>query len=372
MEKRIDVVTRHAVRNYGSALQSLATRVLLEQGGAEARFIDYRQPGYDDTGWSYANRGQARRFNVVGRAAYAALREPSARAIGRNFESFLRTSIPMTGSTYRSTEALSASTEFLTTSAFCVGSDQVWNVEYNVDNRPYYLSFLPPESFRFSLASSIGVQELPADEAALLAGELESFAGVSVRERDAVEYLATLNVAAEQHVDPTLALDPDFWRTFAEAPRSERPYILVYQLNGGADLNPVVDAISRFLSIPVRRIEYWRGPRSLKYPAVVNPTVEQFVGLFAHASFVVTDSFHGAVFSSVFDTPFVSVAPPKYASRITSLLELTGQMPRLVRSVSDALEVAAASLDSSAKNIALERERERVRAYIKRTLALIP
>ena len=38
---RVDVITLHAVQNYGSVLQALATQKLLEKHGCEVKIINY-------------------------------------------------------------------------------------------------------------------------------------------------------------------------------------------------------------------------------------------------------------------------------------------------------------------------------------------
>lgn len=366
---KIEVITRHAVRNYGSALQALATQELLHAAGREVRFVDYRQTGYDDTGWSYANRGHAKHFNVLARAAYAGLRASSARRIGSTFERFLRSRLTLTERTYRSNSELLGSNEFSAEAVYCVGSDQVWNVEYNVDNRPYYLDFAPRGARKISLASSIGADRLPAKEEIAIKSALESFDGVSVREPAAADYLSRLGINAEQHADPTLAVDPTFWSEFAAPTTSRTPYVLVYQLNASPSFNQVVDAVSAAVEVPVKRIEYWRGPRSFRYHASVLPSVEEFVGLFKNAAFVVTDSFHGSVFSTTFRVPFVAVAPPKYSGRISSLLTRTEQSERLVESPGAAIDVVNSGPQLQDPIISLQPERIRTAEYLRRVLS---
>lgn len=367
---QVEVITRHAVRNYGSLLQALATRKLLENAGADVRFVDYRQPGHDDTGWSYANHGAARRSNLAARAAYAALRDPGVRKMGRRFENSLREELALTQRVYRSAESLMGSDEFRSTSLYCVGSDQVWNLDYNIDNRPYTLDFAPVGTRKFSLSSSIGAAKLPELEERRLVEALRTFSGVSVREAQAAEYLETLGVSAEVHLDPTLALEPRFWESFSSEVGDRDPYVLIYQLNGNPGFAKAVDAVTATLGIPALRVEYWRNPRSLHYSKVVLPGLSEFVGLFKNAAFVVTDSFHGVSFATTFGRPFVVLAPPKYSGRISSLLDLTQQSWRLVADAGQARDVAGEGEFWKEAEARLSPERERLRVYIESMLAI--
>ncbi|GAA3014491.1 polysaccharide pyruvyl transferase family protein [Microbacterium aurantiacum] len=360
----VNLITRHAARNYGSVLQTIATNDLLKSVGADVTVVDYRQPGHEDTGWSLANQSAGSVLPFAPRLAYATLRHPGAVRTGKIFESALRSDLTLTDETYRSSTELRNAHNFSSNSLYCVGSDQVWNLNTNVDNSPYYLDFAPAGGVRFSLASSIGMTSLPAKEESRFVDALRQFKGVSVREAEAAEYLRSLGVDALQHIDPTLAVSPETWRHFGDSAPAKSPYVLVYQLNGSPDFSPIVDAVAKQLALPVKRIEYWRGPRSFSHPSVVRPTIKQFVSLFKNAAFVVTDSFHGTVFSTTFSRPFVAVAPPHYPGRIHSLLKLTGQEKRLVQSPSGAAVLAANAEEMADASTVLRDERDRIRDYL--------
>lgn len=366
---RVEVITRHASRNYGALLQAIGTAELLSTAGHQARFVDYRQSNHEDTGWSIANMGSARNLPWIGRVAYAALRHPGVRRIGRFFEAEMRENLTLTNRQYRSSLDLDSSSEFDDSAVYCVGSDQVWNIEHNLDNTPYHLDFAPSGATKFSLSSSIGMSALPREWEKRLVVSLHGFSGVSVREKTSAEYLQTLGVLAEQHVDPTLGVSPGYWRKFAANARvPHEPYVLVYQLNESATFGPVLESVSSALSLPVKRIEYWRGPRSLRQPSVVLPSLSEFVRLFRDAEAVVTDSFHGVVFSTIFSCPYVAVPPPKYAVRLQSLLEMTDQSHRLVEGAGAASDVIRSSSPLRDVETLLESERLRVHGYLSRVL----
>lgn len=359
------VLTRHAIRNYGSVLQAYATRVLISQAGGTSRFIDYRQAGVNDTSRGYVSSP------VGGKAQIRALAFQVARAReaplrGALFEDFIQNNLTLTDEKFASFEELVSSTSFGNATTYCVGSDQVWNVEYNVDNRPYYLGFVPPLAKRFSLASSLGMERLPRAEEERLLESLRSFAGVSVREAETATYLAALGIDAVHHVDPTLAIEPATWSDFAGARRSNERYVLVYQLNANRALEEAAQKIGKMHNIPVRRIEYWRNLRGRGDTRVTRPSVQEFVRLIRDAAFVVTDSFHGSAFSVSFNRPFVAMSPPRYGGRIESLLSLVGASHRRVGAVSAALDVAQLSPDYDLD--VLVRARRDVAAYVRRMI----
>lgn len=362
------VITRHSIRNYGSVLQAYATRELLSREGCASTIVDYRQDGVDDTGWAYAPKGRgllAHTKSVV----YSAIRHNHARRRGVVFEDFVQSELPMTAR-YHSTSELGSSAEFDSGSVYCVGSDQVWNIEYNRDNRPYYLSFSPDAAQRFSLSSSIGMSSLPHREETALVEALAQFSGISVREVEAADYLTGLGLDVHQHVDPTLALSASDWNVLAtERLDSDTPYVLVYQLNGNRELEASAAAVAKDLGARVVRLEYWPNLRGRGSAKIVLPSVPRFLSLFRDAAFVVTDSFHGCAFSVNFGRPFATLHPPRYGNRIASLLDLVGLPHRSVSSGEEARDLVRTEphLPSLARGLAAERER--LSAYIRGQLA---
>lgn len=366
MSVRINTITRHSIRNYGSFLQALATNELLRRAGGDPVFVDYRQSNVDDTGWSFAARGQAAKYGFPGIMLYASIRDSNVRKMGRVFEPAIAESLALSNDRYRSNSALLDSSEFDTEALYCVGSDQVWNISTTYDNRPYYMDFAPFTATKFSLASSIGMESLPANDESLLVDALSSFAGVSVREHRAAEYLASLKITAHHHVDPVLAVEKEFWDSYAGEDFESEPYLLVYQLNSSKEMPSIVHELASKFDLPIRRIEYWRHyKRGTDGKKIVLPTPREFVRLFRDASFVVTDSFHGAAFSTIFDKAFVAVPPPKFTGRISSLLSLTQQTDLMTSSASDSVAIAGTFSERATNAPILDIERKKVSEYLR-------
>lgn len=356
-------ITRHAVRNYGSVLQAYATQRLVEEAGSRCTTVDFRRAGVGDDARSYRQKEST--LGGLGKdLAYRALRSHGARARGVVFENFLERYLELSETRYSSFDALKAE-EWRRDSVYCVGADQVWNIEQNRDNRPYYLDFLPEGVKRFSFASSIGMSRLPATEELKMIGSLQQFSGVSVRESSAVDYLESLGVSAVHHLDPTLVLSARQWRTFAEGVRLHKdPYVLVYQLNSNPTLQAAALAIGRSLGIPVVRVEYWLTMRGRGARTVMRPSVEEFVGLLRDATVLVCDSFHGAAFALNFGTKLVSVPPPNYRGRIDSLLTQFALEGCRARTINEAVEIANDDDIQRSIEPLLTSERERARRYV--------
>jgi len=219
---------------------------------------------------------------------------------------------------------------------FIVGSDVVWSPRYNdTDRLKVFLLGFTHNSYKASYAASVG-DPIPHHLRSIYKRYLTEFDFISVRERSSAKYLLdvlpTLDV--EIVLDPTALLSREEWMKIANPPQKipQGSYILVYDLYRSNEiLSPVIKfakkhhlkvlTYSHSLFQRIKGVEtfYPYGPR-------------EFIWLMNGAKFVVTSSFHGTVFSTIFQKPFVSINPEPYApvTRIRDYLDLIGAGDRLL------------------------------------------
>lgn len=222
---------------------------------------------------------------------------------------------------------------------FVVGSDQVWRDSYGrVES--YFCDFAKSTNKkRIAYAASFGLGNWQFDNKRTekLKELSKEFQAISVRENDAVglckEYLGleVLNV-----LDPTLLMEAeDYKELIAKADlKPSEGDLMVYFL----DKNPRKQEM-------IKQLEEKRGLKAFTVmpkavlgkdtrrcsEACVYPKVEQWLKGFADSDFVLTDSFHGMVFSIIFEKPFVVVANKQRGmSRFVALLSLLGLEDRLI------------------------------------------
>ena len=225
--------------------------------------------------------------------------------------------------------------------AFVVGSDQVWRPCYNSSIERPFLAFaqgLPVK--RISYASSFGVDfwEYTPQQTAVAVELIKGFDAVSVREESAVglckEYL---QCDARLVLDPTMLLDKEKYEALVIAegePRSAGS-LFTYILDNNADKQRIIEeiAVERCLqpfAIMPQRVDA-QSIRNIDN--CVYPTVTAWLRAFMDADFVVCDSFHGAVFSIIFNKPFIVLAnSARGNARFASLLALFGLGERMTDS----------------------------------------
>lgn len=95
--------------------------------------------------------------------------------------------------------------------------------------------------------------------------------------------------------------------------------------------------------------------------------VPEFLYLVANAEYVITSSFHGVVFSCIFNRPFIAINPEPYApkSRIADYLSMIGLEEKLLDNPSHITRSLFIRLDDHHYSI-LKYEKERSLSYLRR------
>lgn len=330
-QQTVAVMTLHNSPNYGSCLQTYATQVVLSGIGVAPRIIDYyREDAIPENETDRALNGQLVKkmpiFRLPGVKALA--RIPVSRIVARRaapLNEFRRSCLALTDRKYYSYEDLEADPP--QADIYCTGSDQVWNSVWNKGfNKAFYLEFAPVGAKRIAYAASIGKSSLEEWEKAPMREALLKYSHISVREEEAVELLDSVGIqGAVPVIDPTLMLTREDWEQIASNKRiPAQPYILIYQLNKNPEFDQYAQKLSKKLHLPLYRIAYGVHEKRKGEHTIVCPKVEEFLGLFMNAEYVLTDSFHGTAFSLNLGRKFVSISPGRFSGRIMNLLKMTG------------------------------------------------
>lgn len=226
------------------------------------------------------------------------------------------------------------------------GSDQVWRPRYNEYLKDMYLRFVKGRKrLKIAYAASFGVDEWEySDELTrqcrTLAQRLDA---VSVREKSGIKLCKNyLDVNAVEVLDPTLLLSADDYAALCHNVKpADEPYIAAYVLDVDEHKQKILEDFASKRNLPLRLFTAHKG---------LTLTVEQWLAMFRDASYVITDSFHGTVFSIINHKNFISIANiDRGASRFESLLGKFGLQNRLVSSfdlVTDVPDIDWAPVDA--------------------------
>jgi hypothetical protein len=190
---------------------------------------------------------------------------------------------------------------------YCVGSDQVWNPYSNTSLLPYFLSFVPEGKKKISYAASFGVARVP-NAISKYYQYLASFSHIGVREQSAVSLVKQLTGrSATAVLDPTLLLSKNEWEAVALYEKVPScGYVLIYALGEISYITQVALQIAQERHLRVVRIcrGAFRPDRNKLVTDILNAGPADFLGLMSRAEIILTKSFHGTVFSVVFEKEF--------------------------------------------------------------------
>ena len=258
--------------------------------------------------------------------------------------------------------------------AVIVGSDQVWRGK-NPDVTRFYLSdFQELNIKKIAYAASFGVDywECTPEETLQCARLAQMFDAISVRERSGVELCKNyLHVVAEPVLDPTLLLTKeDYNRLLISKPTGEQEkYLLSYVLDQDSTKQAILKKATEVLQLSEKSVMVEKkfnevGRKGLEQ--CVFAPVENWIEGFKDAEYVVTDSFHGTVFSIIYHKPFISIVNKgRGADRFVSLLSLLHLEDRLVENTNDAVKVINNPIDYQMVDVILESERKKSKEFLK-------
>lgn len=220
-----------------------------------------------------------------------------------------------------------------------VGSDQVWRRGYGRRIGTYFLDFAKDWNIkRIAYAASFGLSEwqYDRDETNELRTLIKKFNLVTVREDEAKKLLQD-NIGIESCVvlDPTmLHTKQNYFALLDEQDiKNNKEGILIYFLQFD---NEKVDLIKNLINQTHRRIF---SANNFNIDGSVKdcyPSIEEWLSGFANAEYVITDSFHGTVFSILFNNNFVVLENKKGGmSRLVTLLSQLGLEERIAKTEED-------------------------------------
>ncbi len=220
--------------------------------------------------------------------------------------------------------------------AFIVGSDQVWREEYSPNILSFFLDFLPADDTRkrIAYAASFGKEHdyISSEKMPECLRLLSLFDSVSVRETEGIGIIQHDfgREQVEKVLDPTLLLSSaDYERLIKPNDHHRTPYIASYILDSNNDKSTIIAQIATEKDLPANKI-------NIEVRSGAMATMSQWLANFADADYVVTDSFHGCVFSIIFGKPFIAIANAERGlGRFVSLLEEFGLTHRLINKLDD-------------------------------------
>ncbi|PTP72402.1 polysaccharide pyruvyl transferase family protein [Vibrio splendidus] len=372
MTKRVAILTLHWSNNYGAVLQVYALSKFLMNHGYEIEVLDYKmEPSRKSKILSHPlsfirkmwSRGMFKPEKIIARLSKKQKSEKKLVAKQKVFDDFR--------SKYLNISSLSCSAETLELNcvdfdAVIVGSDQVWAADFLFTSPSYLLSFVPENKIKISYAASFGKKSLENYLKPIFGRHIKNIDHISVREKSGLDIVNEFTNDACQVLDPTLLLD-DYGEIISEP--SDENYILVYKLNQESSLSDYfLSQVDNISAITGHKVIFISPDGSLDLPSadIRLPSPNELLGLIKNAELVLTNSFHGLVFSIIFKKSFLGfqrdLFKDKQNLRLTGLLSMCGIEKNLIFAgttidQSNLNDILSIDYDEVAENLAKEKEK---------------
>ena len=373
LSKKIGLITYHAPYNFGSALQAYATQEKVHDLGYEIEILNYRMTSQKKA-YSLIRTNAGTKTFLVDLSQFPVYSKKKLSA--QRFEKFIASYLNLTDEFAEPENFIDLARRY---DVMISGSDQIWNKESNelafADWKymmPYLLDGFSGK--KISYASSIG--HMSEEDLRYISPYLNSFDHIAMREKCSTDRISSLvDNKIETVLDPTLLLTKQEWcnKLGIKKINKVRPYILFYSLAGirpwrrGEELlkqyalkGYQIRYITPFFSYPYFNSNFIN---SLSYGPL------EFLKAIYNAEVVITDSFHGTVFSINMGKNFFSINGAMASDfRKTEILNKLGLMSRSITWDAKYEEMDQGEIDYKAVNEKLEGLREDSIEYLKNAI----
>lgn len=306
------ILTYHNAHNYGAVLQAYALKKKIESLGIDkVKIINYRNSAIEER---YNSR-------LKGNLSYKSLLHPK-----RMFNSLkFYIKIPSMQPTWKKQciafemfinkylldgDVTSYDLDKIKKSDFdilIVGSDQIWTEWITDGLDPVYLLDFKTSANKVSYGASINIGKIPEECKEIFQRCLGDFKYISVREESLKKSIeATLNMNAEKVLDPTLLLPSEFYEELIPEINKKNKFVLAYFLSDDEELLKNARFTAKYLGVELKEIHFYKkNIYNPNYIADADPG--EFLWYIKNAEFVLTNSFHGTVFSIIFHKKFYSI-----------------------------------------------------------------
>lgn len=320
---KIGIITFINSQNYGAMLQAYAMNLYFKRQGYQPFFINYH--------FSWEERDGIRKY--ISSSYKGFLDKLNNILLKKNFNLFRKKHFLIEGN-YWSIAELKSNPPIA--DVYISGSDQVWNPNYlnASDLEAVFLNFGEYKIKRFSYAPSFGVDEL-SQHSAKYKSLLLNFDRLSIREKTGLQILKNLGFEDSVLVpDPTLLLlKRDYVRLMSKYQSSKQNYIFNYSLGyeNSAITNKILKILSQESTLQIEEITFNSFVKKMFSKKM---KVEDWLTKIYDSSFVITNSYHGTIFSIIFQKPFFSILRSDCDStmndRIRTLLGELGLEERII------------------------------------------
>lgn len=324
--KKIGIITCGKEPNYGACLQALATQKILSSAGHKVDLMNYTF--IEGKGYSPFSQKSLKSF--ISCAMFYRLRKGTHIV----FEKFRKRHMIYCNEQLKTEEDFKNIMENY--DLFLVGSDQVWNPNLGINIDITLLNFYKDGPKKVSYASSFGINSLPENYKDKYRAAFNDFKSLSTRETTGQNIISELTGrVAPVVLDPTMMFNMQQWEVYAQDANIKEPFVLIYDMWHATEVVEIARHIAKEKKCKIFALSQINMPyKDVKTLYDISPA--EYLDLFKKAECIVTDSFHGTVFSIIYHKEFYSYCSQKAAvigGRLNEILKKLDLYDRMVTSL---------------------------------------
>lgn len=308
--------------NYGSALQTWALHQAIKKfDGFQPVLVDYCPDILADKDPLNPFSNMWDRDEESRRMCELTM--PAIRENYRKFDTFYKTRFDRTSQNYTAGNFDEISKEKL--DGYVCGSDTIFCPdEFGVDDG-YFANYYPMQGHSVAFAASFGDPTMTVEVSKQINERLRNFKAIGLRENLMIPYVKRQTEAPVQKViDPTMLLTPEEYESITEDRIIEEKYLLLYSRRYSPEMEAYAEKVARKNGWKIVEISLRATNADKGHIMFYRAGVEEFLSLVKNAEFVVTNSFHGMIFSVQFSRPFVVFSREQCNTKIEELIQLFG------------------------------------------------
>ena len=322
---RIGILTFHYAHNYGAVLQAFALKTYIASLGYDVKIINYRNntiaSKYTEKMKSGIPLKSLYHPNLLKREIRFFLNKKYAKSEWikqcRNFEQFIEKHLS-DSDILNDSSVLDQKFDLL-----IVGSDQVWTSQLTGGLDKFYLLDFPFHGHKVSYGASIACGHIPEQESVFFQRCLKDFRYISTREKTLAQSInEKFSYQVEVVLDPTLLLNRDGYISLAQdscLKSKTKPYVFAYFVVEDSNLHKIARKFADKYACDLVELHYYAEKGFDKSYQHADYGPAEFLDAVLHADFIFTNSFHGTVFSIIFEKQFFSIYTKN--ARIQNLLD---------------------------------------------------
>lgn len=283
---KIGILTYHRAHNYGAILQAIATRTILKEMGHDVSYIDY-WPDYHKRKYDIfsINKFRIGKFNYIKTILlYYSVLKKRIQTFNSDIDNYIQ-------------PYCTDNTQF---DAIIYGSDQIWRKQSELGDFNYVYFAASPYKAPLHIAFAASMGNVDLSQCAKLKDYWKNFSSIGVREEDLLDCVRNNGFQCELNCDPTMLLTSTDWDEILNTQRLvPEEYVLYYSLNKNAFDRKSIECYAKERGLQL--IEICGGAEAERKGVYPYANIKQFVSLIKYADTVFASSFHGLVFSLLYN-----------------------------------------------------------------------